>query len=573
MKEGEIVGLLGPNGAGKTTTIQMLLGLTKPSDGIVRFFGHDLESDHEEIMERINYVSAYSEMQSRVTVRENLEVFAGLYDVANSKKKINDIIELLGIAHKMNSLYWYLSSGEKARVNMAKALLNNPELILMDEPTASLDPEIVNTILNLIAKMRKDERVAILYTSHNMSEVSRLCDRVIFLHHGAIIATDTPLGLSRRVGAATLRLTFDKDLRPVTKYLVAEKYEYTMVNPHMVLVSLDEKEIPKVLFGLKNAGVWITDIEIEKPDLEDVFLAVAKGGAAVFDSKTVDVSDITARESILLNPSDGIEKRSLHMRWHRVKTIVIHAWHHLSHSVETWMDIFWFPMIQAFVFGGVAVFFSRLNGGASGVFVVMGIILWYAMETGSYSITVGALWEVWAHSFSSLFVSPLTIEEFVAGHMLFGLFKQIGTVAILSIVGYLTFHFSILSVGVTLPVHLLLLIIFGNAVGMFVLGMIMRLGTRLQSLAWGFIYIIQPVVGVFYPVSVLPPLVQKIAYALPPTYIFESARAAVLTGTPIWSELEIAGALNIIYFILAYLFMKRMWEWARRTGALARMEE
>ena len=108
---------------------------------------------------------------------------------------------------------------------------------------------------------------------------------------------------------------------------------------------------------------------------------------------------------------------------------------------------------------------------------------------------------------------------------------------------------------------------------MFTLGMILRLGTRLQSLAWGFIYIIQPIVGVFYPVSVLPSVVQKIAYALPPTYIFESARAAVLTGSPIWNNLEIAGVLNIAYFVLSYLFMKDMWEWARRTGALARMEE
>lgn len=261
------------------------------------------------------------------------------------------------------------------------------------------------------------------------------------------------------------------------------------------------------------------------------------------------------------------------MRWHRVNTVVLHAWHHLTHSVETWMDIFWFPLIQAFVFGGVAVYFSRTGSTMTGLFVVMGIILWYSMEAGSYSITVGTLWEVWAHSFSSLFVSPLTLEEFVAGHMIFGLFKQVGTVALLSIVGYITFHFSIFSVGSTLPLHLLLLILFGNAIGMFILGMILRLGTRLQSLAWGFIYIIQPVVGVFYPVSVLPKSVQMIAYALPPTYVFESARTAVITGSPIWRNLAIAGVLNIVYFVLSYIFMKRMWEWARRAGALARMEE
>jgi ABC-2 type transport system permease protein len=171
------------------------------------------------------------------------------------------------------------------------------------------------------------------------------------------------------------------------------------------------------------------------------------------------------------------------MRWPRIKSVILHASHHLTHSMETWMDIFWFPMIQAFVFGGVAIYFSKTSGQATGMFVVMGIILWYAMEAGSYSITVGTLWEVWAKSFSSLFVSPLTIEEFIAGHMIFGLFKQIATVIVLSIVGNLTFHFSILSVGVTLPIHLLILIEFGNASGMFILCMIHRYGTRLQSLA------------------------------------------------------------------------------------------
>ena len=252
---------------------------------------------------------------------------------------------------------------------------------------------------------------------------------------------------------------------------------------------------------------------------------------------------------------------------------MLHAWHHLTHSVETWMDIFWFPMIQAFVYGGIALFFVRSSGPQAAQFVVLGVILWYAMEAGSYSIAVGTLWEVWAHSFSNMFVSPLTIEEFVVAHMLFGVFKQILTIVILSTVGYLTFHFSILSIGWSLPVHLLLVIIFAWAVGMFVLGLILRFGTMIQSLAWGFIYIIQPVVGVFYPVSILPMPLQRVAYALPPTYVFESARAALLTGTPRWDYLGVAMMLNIVYLVAAYIFLKSMWEWARMAGALARLEE
>jgi ABC-2 type transport system ATP-binding protein len=277
--EGEIVGLLGPNGAGKTTTIQMLLALTKSTHGTITFFGHDIDNHREDILKRINFVSAYSEMQNRVTVRENLQIFSGLYEVPIWQKKAITLADTLGIAHKLDMLYWRLSSGEKARVNLVKAFINDPELILMDEPTASLDPEVVNTVIDLVADMRKHKGVAILYTSHNMGEVSRLCDRVIFLYHGKIIATDTPLGLSRRVGTTTLRLTFDGDAKPVSAFARDNKYSHEFVNPHVVEIHLEETLVPKVLFGLGKIHVWITDIEVEKPDLEDVFLAVAKGGA------------------------------------------------------------------------------------------------------------------------------------------------------------------------------------------------------------------------------------------------------------------------------------------------------
>lgn len=279
IKEGEIVGLLGPNGAGKTTTTQILLGMTTPTSGTVSYFGKNLSTHRTKILQRINYVSAYARMQTRVTVRENLELFAGLYEVNNWEKRVSGLAEALGIAHKLDDLYWFLSSGEQARVNLVKAFLNDPQIILMDEPTASLDPEIVNVVLDLIGDMRKRQKVAILYTSHNMGEVTRICDRVMFLHHGSIIATDTPIGLSRRVRKATLRLTFDDDPKRVERYLKQKRYAYTFEQPHIMAITVSEQDIPKVLFGFAKARIWITDIEIEKPDLEDVFLAVAKGGA------------------------------------------------------------------------------------------------------------------------------------------------------------------------------------------------------------------------------------------------------------------------------------------------------
>lgn len=279
LSEGEVLGFLGPNGAGKTTTIQMLLGLTTPTSGTIRYFGKDFNAHRSDILERINFVSAYSQMQTRVTVRQDLHVFAKLYAVSHWEEEMTKLAELLGVTRLLDTIYWNLSSGEKARVNLVKALLNRPKLILMDEPTASLDPEIVNVVLSLIADIQKREKVAILYTSHNMVEVARVCDRVAFLDHGKIIVVDTPLGLTKRVGKATLQVTFDGDAKPVTTYLQEKKHTYSLLRAHVVAIQLEETAIPKVLFGLGERKVWITDIEINKPDLEDVFLAIAKGGA------------------------------------------------------------------------------------------------------------------------------------------------------------------------------------------------------------------------------------------------------------------------------------------------------
>lgn len=260
------------------------------------------------------------------------------------------------------------------------------------------------------------------------------------------------------------------------------------------------------------------------------------------------------------------------MRFRRVKAVIIHSGHHLAHSVETWVDIFWIPIIQALVFGGVALFFARTAGEAA-QFIVLGILLWSGMEAGSYAIAVGALWEIWAKNFINFFVSPVTLEEFTLGHIVFGLFKQFLTVGALSAVIYFIFHFSLLTIGPTLPIDFFLLMIFGYAVGMFALGMILWFGTRIQSIAWSLIFVIQPLVGVFYPVSILPPWVQKIAFTLPPTYVFESARAAMLTGKANWDYLWMASILDAVFLTTGYLFMKAAWNRARRSGRLAKIEE
>lgn len=277
VKEGEIVGLLGPNGAGKTTTIHMLLDLMTPTKGTIRYFGHEFPKEREYCLSRLNFASAYSKVQSKMTVSQNLEIYAGLYEVVNAKQKIKNLLELLEVAEVANELFWRLSSGQKTRVIFAKALLNSPKLLLMDEPTASLDPDIATKIVSLVGKLKKEEGVSILYTSHNMEEVEDLCDRVIFLDHGKIVAEDTVLGLTKRIKNSTVTVTFDGKEEPVTDYLTKKGFVFKIVRPNVAEVTLQEKDIPKVLFGLSNENAWLTDIDIEKPDLTDVFLSIVKG--------------------------------------------------------------------------------------------------------------------------------------------------------------------------------------------------------------------------------------------------------------------------------------------------------
>ncbi len=277
VKEGEIVGLLGPNGAGKTTTMQILLGLTTPTSGTIRYFGREFQKNRQYVLSRINFASAYSQIQGRLTVMENFRIFAGLYEVPDAKKRIVELLQMLEVEETINSLFWTLSSGQKTRVVLAKALLNHPRLLLMDEPTASLDPDIARKVLELILELQKKEKTTIFITSHDMAEVEELCDRVMFLDHGKIVAIDTPLGFTKKIGTTTLTLTFDGPQGPVATYLKEHNHRYTFPRAHVVSIALPESDVPKVLFGLSERKIWLTDIDIQKPTLEDVFLSVAKG--------------------------------------------------------------------------------------------------------------------------------------------------------------------------------------------------------------------------------------------------------------------------------------------------------
>ena len=276
LPRGKIIGFLGPNGAGKTTTIQMLLGLTLSNGGTIRYFGKDFATHQFESLQRINAASAFNTLQGRITVFENLVVFSHLYGVPQARKKITGLLERLEIPDLASTLYQNLSSGQKTRVNLIKSLLNDPEILLMDEPTASLDPDIADKTLSLIEELRREREISILYTSHNMNEVARVCDEVIFLDHGKIVAQDTPTIITKQFSSASLCLIITNGMEQAKEYLRANGRTISSSSAIRLEVPCSESDIPELLIGLKHAGAEIDDIEIKKPTLEDVFLQFAR---------------------------------------------------------------------------------------------------------------------------------------------------------------------------------------------------------------------------------------------------------------------------------------------------------
>ena len=205
---GTITALLGGNGAGKTTTISMMMGLVIPTSGSVRVFGADMARERHKVLHRMNFESSYVDVPMRLTVRQNLEVFGRLYGVRDLRRRVMQIAEELRLTELLDRPYGKLSAGQKTRVSLAKALVNEPELLLLDEPTASLDPDTADWVRSKLEDYRETYAATIVLASHNMAEVERLAGRVIMLEKGRIIADETPKALIERFGRSTLEEVF-----------------------------------------------------------------------------------------------------------------------------------------------------------------------------------------------------------------------------------------------------------------------------------------------------------------------------------------------------------------------------
>ena len=213
VNENEIIGLLGPNGCGKTTTIAMLLGLLKPSNGIVLINGMNIESHRISLLHKMNFISPYIELPKKLSVKQNLIVYGKLYSVKNLNDKIELLANKLRLKNLLGKITGELSSGQKNRVSLAKALINDPKVLLLDEPTASLDPETGDFIRTFLENYKKEKKISIFLASHNMSEVKRLCTSVLMMKDGVIIDEGKPDILIKKHGRQNLEEVFLKLIR------------------------------------------------------------------------------------------------------------------------------------------------------------------------------------------------------------------------------------------------------------------------------------------------------------------------------------------------------------------------
>ena len=213
INKGKIIGLLGPNGCGKTTTMGMILGLIKPSSGTVIINGKNIENNRTNLLEKMNFISPYVELPKKLSVEENLKVYGRLYGVKNLKDKIYDLMEKLNLTEFRKRKTGELSSGQKNRVSLAKALINDPEILLLDEPTASLDPDVGDYIRGYIESYASNKAATILLASHNMNEVERLCHEVMMMKNGEIIDKGTSIDLINKHGRKNLEEVFLKIVR------------------------------------------------------------------------------------------------------------------------------------------------------------------------------------------------------------------------------------------------------------------------------------------------------------------------------------------------------------------------
>ncbi|HBY05544.1 MAG: ABC transporter, ATPase subunit [candidate division TM6 bacterium GW2011_GWE2_42_60] len=273
---GETLGILGANGAGKTTTISMLLGLLTPSSGSITYFGKNFFKHRSEIMQQVGSATAFARLPSRLSIYRNLDIFGRLYGLDRKTRdyRINALLEKLGMLSMRDRLATGLSAGETTRIIIAKAFLHSPQIVLLDEPTASLDVDIAHTIRNFINDQREKGKSFII-TSHNMLDMTELCDRIIVMEEGKISIASTPEQLARSVHNTKLWLLMGDQVEACAAFAKENNIPF-VIDQAWIELEVGAQEIASTLLKLNKRSITYADIEIKHPTLEDYFIALQK---------------------------------------------------------------------------------------------------------------------------------------------------------------------------------------------------------------------------------------------------------------------------------------------------------
>ncbi|HUZ77934.1 MAG TPA: ABC transporter permease [Chloroflexota bacterium] len=243
-------------------------------------------------------------------------------------------------------------------------------------------------------------------------------------------------------------------------------------------------------------------------------------------------------------------------------------------SVEVLVDLPWFSVMTVVVFGFITKFLSTVVDPTVARYLFLGTLLWEVIRIAQYSMSLAALWNIWSHNFCNMFITPLSVVEYVLAQILSATLKAAVLFLLVATVAAVGFGFNLFAIGVgNLALLFANLLVFAWSIGLLILGIILRLGTRIQALAWGFVFLFQPLSAAYYPLKVLPPALQWVARAFPPTYVFEAARASLARPAIHWDDISLAAAENAFYFVLCCAFFSFMYRRSRQTGQFARNEE
>ena len=486
---GSITGLLGGNGAGKTTTIAMIMGLVLPTSGRIQVLGHPIPDESAAVLGRMNFESPYVDMPMRLTVRQNLTIFGRLYAVPHLRERIEQLAADLDLGDFLDRANGKLSAGQKTRVALAKALINQPELLLLDEPTASLDPDTADWVRQHLDSYRKARGATILLASHNMLEVERLCDRVIIMKRGRIEDDDSPDQILARYNRDTL---------------------------------------------------------------EEVFLDVARGR----DRESCAMSELAAaarRHRASSHQRDGA-------------ALLVSADVVLARLLEL---IYW-PALQIITWGFLQSYISQNDSffARAGGTLIGAVILWDILFRGQLGFSISFLEEMWARNLGNLMMSPLKPIEFLIALMVMSLIRLAIGVIPMTLLALFFFDFNFYSIGLPLIAFFCNLIFTSWSIGIFVSGLVLRNGLGAESIVWTLMFGVMPLACIYYPVSVLPHWLQYLAWALPPTYVFEGMRALLIDHVFRTDLMVQSLAINAVLFIASFAIFLALLRSAKRHGSL-----